>query len=97
MTNRKRLTAWLLAALVLFVTLVSGFEIAYEAHHVCAGTDCRICAHITAVRDLLRSVSLAVVLLSAAGAIRFARSAVPKPTRGVKASSPVCLRVRLLN
>lgn len=97
MTNRRRLTAWLLAGLVLFVTLVSGFEIACEAHHVCVGADCRICAHIMTVRVLLRSISLAVVLASAAAAIRLASAAAPEPTRRVSACSPVGLRVKLLN
>ncbi len=97
MANRKRLTAWLCVSLILFVTLVSGFEIARETHHVCDGAHCRVCAQITLVRELLRNVSLAVVSAFFAAAIRFVRSTAPKPIRGMPADSPVCLRVKLLN
>lgn len=98
MTNRRRVTAWLLALLVLFVTLVSGFEIAREAHHACTGADCRICAHVTVLRAVLRVVSLAVAFASAAAAGRRLRqSGAPAAVRSFFARSPVYLKVRLLN
>lgn len=97
MTNRKRITAWLLAGLALFVTLVSGFEIACEVHHACTGADCRVCAHITVVRELLRTVSFAVVSAIAAAAVRYVRTVAIGSARSVPACSPVCLRVKLLN
>ncbi len=97
MSSRKRLTAWLLACLILFVTLVSGFEIACEAHHVCVGEECRVCAHITIMRALLKTVSLAVVGTWITRAVCRARCVANSASRGISAISPVCLRVRLLN
>ena len=97
MSAKKRMTACLLAGLILFVTLVSGFEIAREAHHVCVGAECRICAQITVVRELLKTVSAAVVLLFFARTVFRVRRFTAKPSRGVSAGSPVYLRVKLLN
>ena len=98
MTNRRRVTAWLLAMLVLFVTLVSGFEIAREAHHACTGEECRVCAHITVMREVLRVVSLALAFAAAAAAVRrLRREGLPAAVRSVPGRSPVFLKVRLLN
>ena len=98
MTNRRRVTAWLLALLVLFVTLVSGFEIAREAHHACTGADCRICAYVTVLRAVLRVDSLAVAVgIAAAAGRRLCRSCAPAAERSFFARSPVWLKVRLLN
>ena len=97
MARRRRRMAWIMAGLVLFVTLVSGFEIAREADHVCTGEDCRICARITALRNVLRVVTLAVLGAAAATAFRLRTGETAQRTRSVPAPSPVFLKVRLLN
>ena len=65
MTNRKRITAMLLCiGLVLALTVSSAF-IAHEAGHDCSGDDCPICQMVAVNANLLRTIGLAALILSA--------------------------------
>ena len=65
MTNRKRITALLLCIGLVFALAVSSAFIAHDAGHDCTGEDCPICRMVAVSVNLLRTIGLAVLMLSA--------------------------------
>lgn len=55
MNRTKRLAAFLIAVVLLFVVVVSSFYLAAEADHDCLGENCKICVQIRAFQDFLKS------------------------------------------
>ena len=65
MANRKRITAMLLCIGLVLALAVSSAFIAHEAGHDCSGDDCPICQTVAVNANLLRTIGLAVLMLSA--------------------------------
>ncbi|MDO4938577.1 MAG: hypothetical protein Q4E54_01280 [Lachnospiraceae bacterium] len=98
MSDKKRVSAMLLAIAVLFVMLFSAFYIAKEADHDCCGGDCSICYQISVCESTLKSVGQAIGMITLAifvGVfVLLHLSYINKPARH---SSPVTLKVKLSN
>lgn len=98
MTNKKRLAAVILSALVLFALVTSLFVIIHEADHDCIGENCPVCAVIAVCQNTLKtlgSIPGAVALAfacfcSTASVIAFFLTVSYNKT-------PVSLKVKLLN
>lgn len=64
--NKKRITAAVLAALMILIVLLFAGAVVLEATHDCNGVDCRICDMIHTLGSMLRSwAAIAVILLFA--------------------------------
>lgn len=62
----KRITAAILAALMILIVLLSAGAVILEATHDCDGADCRVCDIIHTLGNMIRGWSaIAVILLFA--------------------------------
>ena len=95
--NRKRMTAIILTALIVFVVLLSACAVVMEATHSCSGEDCGVCRILGMINGVIRSLTVTIVVLfvvTADGLRRFFHQLLPpKEHRG----TPVTEKVRLLN
>lgn len=71
MENKRKITAIILAVIVLLVMFYSAHFIAEESEHDCVGDDCPICCQINVCRSSLKNLSLAVVVAVLAAAFTF--------------------------
>ena len=94
----RRILAAALAAAVVFLVLFSAFYVSAEAHHVCSGEDCPICACIQLCETVVRRIgggilaSVCVLLFTAAGNLLFFTE-----IKAIAAATPVTQKVRLNN
>lgn len=98
MSKTPRLTAACGAALLIFALIFSVFFVAVEADHECSGDHCAICHQIRICQTLLEQLSTAhAASAGAAGLCFFALLLVLWTQDILVVSSPVLLRVKLLN
>ena len=64
-SNRIRITALIMAVMMLVVMLVSSFFIAAHADHDCTGGDCPICACIQQCENTIRGIGGGITAESA--------------------------------
>ncbi|MBR1730824.1 MAG: hypothetical protein IJ725_00095 [Ruminococcus sp.] len=98
MTKRTRIIALLLAAAVLFVMLFSLFVIAAEAQHNCHGDDCPICELVALCENLVKGLSLTLVIITLIVALALMRRFCKEDREcGEIRNTPVLLKVKLTN
>ena len=61
--KHKRLTAAILAALMILIVLLLAGAIVLEATHECDGADCRVCDIIHTLGNMIRGWALIAVIL----------------------------------
>lgn len=96
--NRKRITAALLTALILFIILLTACAVVMEAAHDCSGENCDICRMLDAIIGVVRSLTFTAVLLSAviiADTLRLLSRFTDQTYQ--RCATPVTEKVRLLN
>lgn len=71
MRKKMKIAAILLAVTVFVVMLFSALFIAAEADHECIGNGCPICCQISACRDTLKNLSLAVFAAAVTAAFSY--------------------------
>lgn len=96
--KRKRITAAVLTALILFVILLTACAVVIEAAHDCSGENCDICRLLGAVVSVIRTLVYTAVFLSALFSADYLRllpclTVIPYKRR----STPVTEKVRLIN
>ena len=64
-SNRIRITAGIMAVMMLVVMFVSSFFIAAHADHDCTGEDCPICACIHQCENTIRGAGSDITVMSA--------------------------------
>jgi len=97
MKTSKKLAAFLSVLFVVALVVSFCFVIA-ESDHDCSGEDCHVCRAINAVATVFVKFSLAViVVLSALSLVFSAATAVSARAENAIFSTPVSLRVKLLN
>ena len=98
MTKKRRFAAVILAALFLFAMLASLFVVAHEAEHDCLGENCPVCAVFTVCVRTLKTLGCG---LGAAAIVfaccRFAALLISALRTGSGVSTPISLKVKLLN
>ncbi len=98
MTAKRKITALILAAVILLAVAASLFIIIHEADHDCSGEDCPVCALIEACTDTIRSVSLLIaVAIIVSSAVLFAFSGIYLQKYFCIPQTPVSLKIKLLN
>ncbi len=98
MAKFKRVASVVFAGLFVFVMMFSLFVIASEADHDCSGADCPICEMIAVCRNILKTLSGAVVALAALfSAFCAVMRLVPLCKNGAGTETPISLKVKLLD
>lgn len=98
MKKRARLIAACGAALLVVALVFSVFFVAAEADHHCSGEHCSVCQQIQICQRLLEQLSTACTPSAGAAAFCFVVLLLLLYAQNiVAASSPVLLRVKLLN
>ena len=98
MTNKKRVVAVILSALVLFALMTSLFVIMHEADHDCIGENCPVCAVIAVCQNTLKTLSGIVGAAAVVFACLLLTASVIASFRTISYNeTPVSLKVRLLN
>ncbi len=98
MTNKKRLAAFIFAALVLFALMTSLFVIIHEAGHDCSGENCPVCAVIAVCQNTLKTLGGIVGAAALAFACFSFTASVIAFFRTISYNvTPVSLKVKLLN
>jgi len=98
MTEKKRLTAAILAAAVLFIVIASFHISTMRIGHHCSGEDCSICCQIRACESVIKVISR----ICFCGTISFLLIAVFQTKTAVidavfSVLSPITLKVKLLD
>ena len=98
MAKKRRLAAFLFAALVLLAAAASLCVMACEADHDCIGETCPVCAVIALCRNTLKALGIVLLYAAAAfGCIRLA-AALQAVCRALSdCETPITLKVKLLN
>ena len=98
MTNKKRVVAVILSALVLFALMTSLFVIMHEADHDCIGENCPVCAVIAVCQNTLKTLGGIVGAAALAFACFSFTASVIAFFRTISYNeTPVSLKVKLLN
>ena len=99
MSNRKRICALLLCAVMTLLLVVSSAYIVLEAGHVCSGEACETCENIAKTEALLHGLGrFALVLLFAVAALCVPNAfSALRGTRLPALDTLVCWKVRLNN
>ena len=98
MSKRTRLSAACGAVLLIFALIFSVLFVAVEANHDCSGEHCTICHQVQICQTLLEQLSTVRATLAGTTALCFfAVLLVLRTQMAIIASSPVLLRVKLLN
>lgn len=98
MNKKMRLGAALGAVLLAIALIFSVFFVAAEADHHCSGDHCLICQQIQACQTLLEQLSTTnTASVEVAAICFFALLLLQQTQKNIVASSPVLLRVKLLN
>lgn len=95
--NKKRMTAAILAALMILIVLLFAGAVVLEATHECDGADCRVCDMIHSLGSMLRGWALIAVILLFAVSVHL-QSVRPSTTaRYLFRATPVTDKVVMLN
>lgn len=98
MSKRMRLSAACGAVLLIFALIFSVFFVAAEADHDCSGEHCAVCHQLQICQTLLEQLSAAHTASAGAAVLCFfALLLVLRTRKAIVVSSPVLLRVKLLN
>ncbi len=98
MTNKKRLTVVILAALILFALMTSLFVIIREADHDCTGENCPVCAVIAVCQNTVKTLGGVLGAAAIAFACFCFTASVIAFFRTISYNkTPVSLKVKLLN
>ena len=93
-----KVSAGIIAAMLLVVLLFSAFFIVAETHHDCAGEDCLICACIRICENALKGLgSFAAMQVSSVFAVIFVILAAVSSFTAVSSDTLVSNKVRLNN
>ena len=98
MTNKKRLAAVILAAIVLFALMTSLIIIIHEADHECTGAHCPICTVIALCQNTLKTLCGALIsAVFAFGCFSLGAEIILFFRAASHNDTPVSLKVKLLN
>lgn len=97
MTKKQRIIAVIVAFSFLFVLFSFTAFVSHNADHDCIGEGCMICAQINFCRNLVQSLSMAIlaVIITAIANKIFRR--VLKSVKRITFNTPVVQKVKLLN
>lgn len=94
----RRITAVILAVLMIAVVVFSSFTIAFESEHNCEGEDCRICECIESCIAILNNLGVRLSsAVSAASVMLFLCAEAALVVSVFKKETPVTTKVRLNN
>lgn len=99
MSSSKRLTAIVLAFVIVFTVLSSALVISLNSHHCCTGEACHICIQLSSAERTLKkliSASALAIVISAAAVYLFVIT-IPLYKNKNILSTLVSLRIELLN
>lgn len=98
MSKRMRLSAACGAVLLIFALIFSVFFVAAESDHDCSGEHCAVCHQLQICQTLLEQLSASHTAYAVAAVLCFfALLFVLRTRKAIVVSSPVLLRVKLLN
>lgn len=97
MAKKQRFIAILMATVILFISLSFAVYSVHNAEHDCIGEGCSICAQIDMCRNLVTSISVAVIAVYIAAVTHRRNRLVLRSTKRMIYASPVSNKVRLLN
>lgn len=97
MNKKQRFIAVLMAAVILFLTLSFAVYSVHNAEHDCIGEGCTICIQIDMCRNLVTSISVAVIAVYIAAVTHRRSRLVFRSKKRIIYASPVSQKVRLLN
>lgn len=95
--NMKRLTAAILAALMILIVLLFAGTVILEATHDCDGAACRVCDIIHTLSSILCGLGATLFILLSGSVIRYKNEFRQQTASPVPSATPVTDKVLMLN
>lgn len=97
MDKRKKITAFIIAAAIIFTMLFSALFVVGEAEHNCSGAECVICCLIRLCVNNFSAVTKSACLFCIFAVLLLYLCLAISKKRKAESDSPVNLKVKLLN